>query len=93
MKTEMKNIFRLLAGCTFFIAYSCQAQLVLTPGSVLKSDSSCYVVMNDLGIQHHSSSGRFDNVFKFMGSANVKKTVANKLGLVKSFLRWNQVPG
>src|SRR5215217_5865433 len=69
----MKNIYRLLTGCILFLsAYTCPAQLVFMQGSFLKSDSNSYVVLNDLGLEHHTVPVRFDNVFKFTGGAHAR---------------------
>jgi len=82
----MKNIFWLLAGWALLSAHSCPAQLVTMPGSFIKTDTNSFVVLNDLGIENHTTGAEFDNVFKFTGSTDTRLSGSNRILFSKIIL-------
>jgi hypothetical protein len=82
----MKNIFRLLTGWVLLSAHSCPAQLVTMQGSFIRSDTTSFVVLNDLGLENRATVAQFDNVFKFTGGTNIKLSGSNGISFSKIIL-------
>ena len=61
----ISSLFVLLAGLTI------NAQLQIGAGVSWKSDPATYVVLHDIGLQHHASSALLENKFRFTGSNDV----------------------
>ena len=54
------------------VVHAGSAQLVTTEGSYIISDTTSFIVLNNVGIVSQSAQPQFENIFKFMGSKDVK---------------------
>jgi hypothetical protein len=79
----MKNIFTLLTGCALVAAHVTSAQLITTPGSFIKGDTNSFIVLNDLGITNQTAEARFENIFKFTGSRDVRLIGTDRMKINK----------
>ena len=63
---------KIIISLYFLLMYaSVDAQLQIGAGVSWKSDAATYVVLNDIGLQHHGSSVLLENKFRFTGSTDV----------------------
>src|SRR5205814_2545154 len=65
----MKKIF--ILSSIVFVAFCSNAQLHISSGTNWKSESSTYVVLDSMSLQHDATSASLDNIFKFTGNTNV----------------------
>ena len=59
---------------SLFVLLAClttSAQLQIGAGTSWKSDPATYVVLDDIGLQHHASSALLENKFRFTGGNDV----------------------
>ena len=63
---------KLITSLYFLLAcLTLKAQLQIGAGISWKSDPATYVVLHDIGLQHHSSSASLENKFRFTGVNDV----------------------
>lgn len=63
---------KIFTSLYFFLAcLSLNAQLRIGTGISWKSDPATYVVLHDIGLQHHASSALLENKFRFTGGNDV----------------------
>ena len=67
----MKHICGLLAAGLLLLTHSSNGQLVIMPGSFVTADTTSTIVLNNIGVANHAAVGKFNNVFRLTGDAEI----------------------